>query len=340
MSREKLKIIYYGEGTYNETTQMTDDVFKKPGFFPQRRDHIFHKLTQMGHEVIMNKIPEEVSRLKSFNVKCDPDCIYVTDNPMVAQNLERIDVFDWIDWYTEMTEKEFGIGCKQAQKMKIAEDFVLQNAKYMIAQGEYIASDLQMRGWKSDITVIPNGVDTNRFTSPATLSNLKQPISLVYVGKLTEWYRDIWHFINTVEDMSGAAKLHIYGAGSMLESMKEEYLRHTIIHGPVPFEEVSTVMSQHDIAVFPVDDDSPCVIPEYFTMGLPVIGLAGTHGRLRALIDPSVGFVVQRGGILQAIQILRNEKTYKEFQETCIKKSQLLTWDKMAVAFEEVLCTV
>lgn len=342
-----MKILYVGEGTYAATVQRISDSFLST--FPQRRKHIIDGLRELGHEVFVETV--HLDDLWDLGEGCietalmrDKFDIVYTDNPLVGMALDRLDVFDYVDWYSDMYRAEFGEDEKW-DKLAKAQIEVLKKAKAVIAQGEGNAN--HARRFNENVTTISNGVDLRMFHPPTKWIYSKDKYRIVFAGKLTHWYKHILTIVETVGKLGEAnidVEMLVIGDGDLLPEIRKLEKRYKNISAPgaVPYESIPTYLRSSDIAVFPVNDDSPLAIYEYLATGLPIIAVGP---QLEWFLDSSKNayFIqeidaddeIEWGEAI--IQLVNSRKWRKDMSERNMAKAQIYDWRKLVKRYEEVL---
>lgn len=125
-----------------------------------------------------------------------------------------------------------------------------------------------------DIGVIPNGIDTRRFTPalPAT----HQPIRLLYAGRLEPYkgLEDLFHALHLLRDVP-PYHLRVVGDGSLrrhLPDLAQRLGLPVAFDGPVPGEAMPDIYRNADVFILPsIVEGMPNVVLEAMASGLPVI---------------------------------------------------------------------
>jgi glycosyltransferase involved in cell wall biosynthesis len=150
-------------------------------------------------------------------------------------------------------------------------------------------------GLANKIVVVPNGVDTNKFSkrSIEKASSAKEPFTIGWVGTLVEW-QGVYELIEAIDRVGPVegirSKVVIVGDGPDLPRCRE--LAHKLgvdseFLGFVPPDEVPSVVADFDVAYaghLPLATGapmyhSPLKLYEYAAMGVPTIASDSTDAR-------------------------------------------------------------
>ena len=136
-------------------------------------------------------------------------------------------------------------------------------------------------GVDSDIKVVANGVDTNKFTPEGPTSDRitqNGPV-LLFVGRLVKGKRpgDVISAFARVQDVHPDAQLYLCGSGPMEGELRNEVLRRNIedatrFLGQVPYDEMARVYRSADLLLLPSTAEGlPRTVLEAFASGVPAI---------------------------------------------------------------------
>lgn len=135
----------------------------------------------------------------------------------------------------------------------------------------------------NEIAVVPNGVNTDRFTPAAPgKPNRGEDVHIGFVGTLKPWHGTD-RLLDACAGLHGGFHLDILGHGPEAEALQEKvralHLENRVtFHGATPPEEVPARLHSFDIAVAPYPEGenyfSPLKIYEYLAAGLPVVASA------------------------------------------------------------------
>jgi glycosyltransferase involved in cell wall biosynthesis len=145
-------------------------------------------------------------------------------------------------------------------------------------------------GVNSDIAVVPNGIDTSRFTPDGSESDLIDHDGLVilFVGRLVEG-KCPQDAIEAVAEIPTEldAKLYVVGDGPMREELGALGRNAVKFLGHVPYDEMPAVYRAGDVLILPSRAEGlPRTVLEAFASGVPVVSSHLEH----------TASVVQKGG--------------------------------------------
>ncbi|MDN5635514.1 MAG: glycosyltransferase family 4 protein, partial [Brevibacterium sp.] len=132
-----------------------------------------------------------------------------------------------------------------------------------------------------DVSVVPNGVNTNRIT-PAAQTSLGGPVRIGFVGTLKPWHGTD-RLIDACADLHGNVHLDILGHGPEAQSLQKQAKTRRLgdrvtFHGALAPEEIPSRLRTFDIAAapYPAGENyfSPLKIYEYLAAGLPIVASA------------------------------------------------------------------
>ena len=164
------------------------------------------------------------------------------------------------------------------------------------------------------ITVIPNGVDPERFRPRPPDPQLRRRLGLVgrVVAGFVGWFRN-WHRIDLLIEALASSKLLrekaavlLVGDGPETPRLKELAARRGIenivrFSGPLPHRDVARHVALFDIAVQPAANEycCPMKVIEYLAAGKPVV--APDQPNLRDLVEDGVEAVLFAPGSAEAL---------------------------------------
>jgi glycosyltransferase involved in cell wall biosynthesis len=187
-------------------------------------------------------------------------------------------VFDCIDWYEEMYQKEFPNDATGLSLLRGGLDRALKFSHKVICQSpitkEYVST--MMDGVAEKAISIPNGYDKNIFSPGDGIRQqliydypeIKGKKLIVFAGKLGKWYERILEVCDVVSRSKEWIFL-IVGDGPLAEKVQK--YENVCFVGRVPLDKVPLYTRSADVCVLPVDDDCPLATMEYFAVGAPVI---------------------------------------------------------------------
>lgn len=181
------------------------------------------------------------------------------------------------------------------------------SSKHIIVQTETL-KEIISRHTDTPISVIPNGVDTEKFKPEHDREDEvrekygisdEKPV-VVFVGSFGDWHGT--EKIPEIAEKVPEAQFLLVGDGPMYEEVKEksEDLDNVVLTGKVPHEEVAPILAASDIGIAPfnlkaradMDENGfyfcPVKIFEYMAAGLPTLSfdlkeidnIAGDSGQL------------------------------------------------------------
>ena len=196
-----------------------------------------------------------------------------------------------------------------------------------------------------DISVISNGVDTERFY-PQNGRTIRRPVKLLTVSRLIKRKRInlLIQAIKMLLERNIEARLNIAGEGALMQDLKglatqqmgiAEYVNFL---GRIESEQMPSVYRDNDIFVMSSEHEGMCnAMLEAMASGLPII-TTPCEGVEELITDN--GIVVERStaeSIAEAVKKLANEpQRYNEMSLAAREKSQQFSWKK--VADEYVKC--
>ncbi len=273
------------------------------------------------------------------------------DNPLSILAVPDTEVpilFDCIDWYEEMYEREFGRD-DGYRLLQGAMDTIICRADLVVAQSPTILEDLMKRGLKTNKTaIIPNGYDEACFfpykkdvvSQSVKMIEDKHNISLgnkkilVYTGKLNKWYSQIITIAHAVQENQ---VFLVVGDGPLMSDIPKR--SNVVLCGAVRFPEVPLYTNIADVAVFPVSQDcSPIAVSEYLAVGKPIVLGYGRMNWLladkinAAFVNPA-SMASWRDGIRFALE------HQSEMRQSNLLLANKLSWKHLAQQFDEFLGT-
>ena len=134
---------------------------------------------------------------------------------------------------------------------------------------------IQQYGVKTPVEVVPNGIDTSRFTPAGDNSDeiTDNGISVLFVGRLVEGKRP-QDAIKAVQQLTPEydVTLYVCGTGPAREELEELAGPETVFLGHVPYDRMPAIYRSADILVLPSRaEGTPRVIMEALSTQTPVI---------------------------------------------------------------------
>ena len=145
----------------------------------------------------------------------------------------------------------------------------------------------------SDVSVVPNGVNTDRITPTATARDASgsRAVRIGFVGTLKPWHGTD-RLIEACAGLQGNFHLDILGHGPESEALQQQAKARRLggrvtFHGALAPEEIPAHLRTFDIAVapYPAGENyfSPLKIYEYLAAGLPIV--ASAVGSIPAVLE-------------------------------------------------------
>lgn len=178
---------------------------------------------------------------------------------------------------------------------------VLRGARAVIANSEGLRQ-LSLAADPIDVRVIPNGVDTTRFT-PATADRDDNTFRILAVGRLQEQKNHAFALrilAQAKPRLAQKLEYHIVGDGPLrgaLERQAEELglVPNIIWHGWLPRDRLPELYRSCDCLLHPtLYEGMPNVVLEAMASGLPVIA-SEVAGNRETVIEDKTGFVRKLG---------------------------------------------
>ena len=193
-----------------------------------------------------------------------------------------------------------------------------------------------------DIGVIPNGIDTRRFT-PAPPA-VRDPVRLLYVGRLEPYkgLEDLFHALHGLSNVP-AYHLRVVGDGSLRRQLPELTQRLGLpvtFDGPVPGEAMPDIYRSADLFVLPsIIEGMPNVVLEAMASGLPVIAtrIPGSeelvaHERTGYLVPPQ-----SPAHLSDAIaHLLKNPALRTDMGIAARRDAEQRAWPRVAEAYLDI----
>ena len=223
---------------------------------------------------------------------------------------------------------------------------ILQNADAVLALTKDMKQKIQ-EIYDRGITVVPNGVDLERFKISSEGKKEDNANTIVFVGRLHP-VKGVQYLIEAmaiVHREMQDAKLVLVGDGverSRLEELAERLDLNDCIQfaGQVPQERVPQVMNQADVfAMSSLSEGFPVVLLEAMAAGLPIV--ATNVGGIPDIVEEGVnGCLVNAKSpdeIAEKILILlQNDEILKKIAANNREKAELFTWDKITGTVENI----
>ena len=223
---------------------------------------------------------------------------------------------------------------------------ILHNADAVLA----LTEDMKQKMRKicdRDISVVPNGIDLERFEISSGEKKEGSAKTIIFVGRLHP-VKGVQYLIEAmaiVHQQMPDVKLVIVGDGvqrSMLEELTERLNLNDCIQfaGQVSQESIPRLMHQADVFVLSsLSEGLPVVILEAMAAGLPIV--ATKVGGIPDIVEEGVnGYLVNAKSseeIADRLLIfLQNDEMREEIAAKNREKAKLYTWDKVTGTVEGI----
>ena len=229
---------------------------------------------------------------------------------------------------------------------------LVRNATEVIVLTEHMRITVGVK-YKRYATVIPNGVDINRFTALSrkaartglNIGETKQII--IFVGSLIP-VKGVKYLVEAMSILTQhlpEARLLVVGNGEEETKLKQQVAQlnlesHVTFAGKVPNERIPEFMTASDIFVLPsLSEGFPVTVLEAMAAGLPIV-TTNVRGLPEIVRDGENGFLVPSGdsdALAQKLLILlSNNETRKLMSVNNKNKASDYSWDSVASKLEEV----
>lgn len=221
---------------------------------------------------------------------------------------------------------------------------VWQRASRVVANSEGLRGLAMQTTPELPISVVPNGVDVDRFR-PADKVNREKFPQLLFVGRLTQ-QKGLFYLLEAVAMLDEPFTLTIVGDGdqqSPLETKAAELGIGNRIHfaGWCSREDIINYYTTADVFVFPsLDEGMPNVVLEAMACGLPIIA-TNIPGCEELVSEGKNGYLVPPRDPASLAERLRQLIVSPDLREETGRESRLISkkygWDKAALAYAELL---
>ena len=136
-------------------------------------------------------------------------------------------------------------------------------------------------GVSAPIEVVPNGIDTERFTPTGPESELLEHdgTTVLFVGRLVEGKRP-GDAIEAIDSLPEDIALYLCGNGPLREELESEAGDRCTFLGSLPYEEMPAVYRAADLLVLPSRaEGTPRTVMEALASGVPVVSSDLPHVR-------------------------------------------------------------
>lgn len=226
----------------------------------------------------------------------------------------------------------------------------IRDTQIFLAPSEFVARSLFYSGVsENQIKICPYGVDIKQFC-PKKYANAAQlkgrPIRFIYVGGVKE-LKGIAYLFQAIEEIPEEyAKLTVVGQANLSDEDIKPYLNRVTFTGPVLHSEVSKLLLESDVYVFPsLGEGLSLSTLEAAACGLPLI-VTENSGVNDAMADGKEGFVIPIQSKKALIDKMRWFITHSDQIEPMGRAAREMalrnTWDayyeRIGNIFDEIEC--
>ena len=219
-------------------------------------------------------------------------------------------------------------------------DYVARHADFRTAISDYVAHDFEdLTGIKPDL-IMPVGVDTRVFSTPARRNHAVPTI--LFVGHLIE--RKGAHLVFDAAQRLPHAQFHMIGDArddfgrKLLSRHKEAKLSNVKIEPPVPQDQLAQAMRDSDILVLPSRiEGMPKVTLEAAATGLPCVVFRDYQ--TPSVVDRVTGFQVGTfDEMLECLQLLiQDAELRQKLGAAAAAHAAQFDWDHVAARWASTL---
>ena len=214
---------------------------------------------------------------------------------------------------------------------------------------------------QESVTVVTNGVDTQRFQPASVAREPGGPLRCVYASSFRSWHGalDLVQAVAMCVSRGVDLRVTCLGTGPLWRRAHEEAERAGVLEvirfaGNVPYEDVPTHLAQADVGLAPFNPAafpalrlgwfwSPIKIFEYLASGLAVVTIGIQE--LRELLPASVARFYtpgDAGGMADTLEALAADRAALKQMQLASRSlaESRFTWDHQAAVVEGVLRTV
>ena len=211
----------------------------------------------------------------------------------------------------------------------------MQNASAVIVTSEYERNQISknFRISFNNITIIPVGVDTNKFKPLQLKSDQKSNPNLLYVGRIIK-EKGLYEVVKCIRNLKlDFSQIHLDIVGPVGDSVyfKEinDFIRkynigyHVTYHGTKTNDELPEIYNMADLFVFPslFKEGNPAVVMESMACGTPVVALKDTRGANEVIVNNENGNLTNLENLTSSVKsILKNTYSLKQFSEKSRKR--------------------
>ena len=199
----------------------------------------------------------------------------------------------------------------------------------------------------SDVEVIPNGIDTGRFT-PGPSAGPGRALRLLFVGRLEPYKRlpDLFEALRIVRDRTHRPlSLCIAGDGSLRHSLPDAARRFGVAEcirfcGAVSGGEMPALYRDADIFILPsIVEGMPNVVLEAMAAGLPVLATR-IPGSEELVVPGKTGFLVpptHPQALADALlALIENDALRLDMGRRARREAEARSWNRVAESYLEI----
>ena len=206
----------------------------------------------------------------------------------------------------------------------------LRKADVVLAQTEHMKSYMKKVSGRSEIKVIPNGIDTNfKFRNVRKeLGFSDNDFVICNAGRLIP-SKKVDELIELVNSLDGV-KLLVVGDGPEMNRLKKIAGKNVVFLGKKSHTETLNIMHSSDIYVTMTrhTEGFPNVLLEAMLSGLPIV--APNHLAIPEIIDEGVnGFVVDKDFRSAILRLKDDDKLRRKISNENLKKVKEYSFDKI-----------
>lgn len=228
---------------------------------------------------------------------------------------------------------------------RLTSKFILQNADAVLALTQNMKQKMKQI-YDRDISIVPNGIDLEKFKIPSESKKGRDAKTIVFVGRLhpVKGVRYLLQAMKIVHAEMPDAKLILVGDGEERENL--ESLTNSLgirecveFAGKVPHERIQDYMNQAEVFVLPsLSEGFPVTILEAMACGLPIVA-TNVRGIPNIVEEGVNGYLVNVKSPDEMAErilfLLQNDEMRERMSANNREKVELFAWDKIAIRVED-----
>jgi len=226
------------------------------------------------------------------------------------------------------------------KRIVILEKMLKRVTKYHVAVSKFTKHRLInfLRIKPENVTVIPNGVDYQKFSKE---TDRKKWGKIIYIGRIVPHKR--LDLLLLAKKKLPNTELHIIGSGESLLNIKKQAakLKDVYIHGSLPEDQMLKILKDSWIFILPSErEGSGIAALEAMAAGIPVITVDSPNNATKEIINGMNGVVVpaKADSVAEAISnLLSDESRWHEMSSYAKCFAKRFDWDVIAYKMEEYL---